>query len=51
MIKWSLIKFPPINLWSVWNLTKKCNNKCQLVDNKYCKGCGRSLTEIINWSK
>lgn len=58
MIKWPDLKFPPINLWTVWkrDMKKKvmspCRNEC-IYDNRlgFCKSCGRTMQEISNWDR
>lgn len=45
-LKWPDIKFPPINLWSVWNRLKPCRGVCKRDPlTGACMGCGRRFED------
>ena len=65
MIKWADLKFPPLNLWTVWgrahykegvlirknNIESPCIKLCNYsYEMDKCGSCGRNLKEIIHWT-
>ena len=54
-MKWPLLTFPPINLWSVWTMREiesPCTGMCYYdLRPGICVKCGRTLEEIGGWNQ